>query len=449
MAGSGKILTVSYGAFSCGLDGFDDPLQTMTAILDYLRYLEAIAGDSGAAPDAPDIDILTGIAERGATRRVAVEMQAGAILLRAVPEQDDTILAPHAGQDMVSPAGPGGRGHRLRQQHPGDHACATAARVLRVRRADLEQLINHGVLQDDAGPPADGIPPDRPDATLSPPGEIDLQRALAGIEAERADAARSADSTPDRTCDTSAPDTASMDRTPHAQADAADDLSRIFEETDSHLETSASSRRRNAIQHLRAALAATRAETRASSQQRRDREDMPGRAGLRAEARLRRARASSQRGPSVQSVDRTPESFRLMAEHRVDTPQGMAQARPLSAAGSAAVPPKPPPNPPEDPPPEDFGAFVAQVEAARLPDLIEAAAAYLADIEGRMRFSRPMLMEKLDQIGVADMREDMLCACDALLSTGKLRKCSDGRYETTDKTGFRTASVSTGPGRCC
>jgi len=444
MAGSGKILTVSYGAFSCGLDGFDDPLQTMTAILDYLRYLEAIAGDSGAAPDAPDIDILTSIAERGATGCVAVEMQAGAILLRAVPVQNDTIPAPDAGQDMVSPARPEMQGHSLRQQHPGDHACATAARVLRVRRADLEQLINHGVLQDDAGPPADGIPPDRPDTTLSAQGEIDLQRALAGIEGERAEAAGPAGIAPDRTFDRPSPDAAPADPTPPKQADAVDDLSRIFEETDSHLGASASSRRRNAIQHLRAALAATRAETRTSLQQRRDREDMPGRVGLRVAARLRRARASAQHGPSVQSADRTPDPLRLMAEHRVDTPQGMAQARPLSTADSAAMPP----NRPSNPPPEDFGAFVARVEAARLPDLIEAAAAYLADIEGRMRFSRPMLMEKLDQIGVADMREDMLCACDALLTRGKLRKCSDGRYETTDKTGFRIASVSFGTGRC-
>lgn len=416
MAGSGKNLTVSYGAFACGLDGFDDPLQTMTAILDYLRYLEAIAGDGGTAPDAPDIDILISIAERGTAGCVAVDMQAGAILLRAMPVQDATIPAPHAGQDMVPPAGPGG--HSLRQQHPGDHACATAARVLRVRRADLERLINHGVLQDDAGPPADAIPPDGPDATLSDQGEIDLQRALAGIEAERAEAARPADTAPDRTFDTPSPDAAPADPTAPAQADAVDDLSRIFEQTDSHLGASASSRRRNAIQHLRAA------------------------------ARLRRARASSQRGLSVQSADRTPDPLRLMAEHRVDTPQETAQARSLSTTDRAAMPPDRPPDPPPNPTPEDFAAFAAQVGAAGLPDLIEAAAAYLADIEGRTRFSRPMLMEKLDQIGVADMREDMLCACDTLLNTGKLRKCSDGRYETTDRTGFRVAPASCGAGRC-
>lgn len=416
MAGSGKNLTVSYGAFACGLDGFDDPLQTMTAILDYLRYLEAIAGDGGTAPDAPDIDILISIAERGTAGCVAVDMQAGAILLRAMPVQDATIPAPHAGQDMVPPAGPGG--HSLRQQHPGDRACATAARVLRVRRADLERLINHGVLQDDAGPPADAILPDGPDATLSDQGEIDLQRALAGIEAERAEAARPADTAPDRTFDTPSPDAAPADPPPPAQADAVDDLSRIFEQTDSHLGASASSRRRNAIQHLRAA------------------------------ARLRRARASSQRGLSVQSADRTPDPLRLMAEHRVDTPQETAQARSLSTTDRAAMPPDRPPDRPPNPTPEDFAAFASQMGAAGLPDLIEAAAAYLADIEGRTRFSRPMLMEKLDQIGVADMREDMLCACDALLNTGKLRKCSDGRYETTDRTGFRVAPASFGAGRC-
>src|SRR6056297_3305995 len=216
MAGSGKILTVSYGDFSCGLEGFDDPLQTMTGILDYLRYLEAIADDSGAAPGAPDIDILTSIAERGMPRRVAVETQEGGILLRAVPAQgagtvmknardfaagpcaqDDTIPAPHARQDMVPPV----RGRAARQQHPGDHACATAARVLRVRRADLEQLINHGVLRDDARPPADRTPHATADATLSARAEIELQRDLAGIEAERADAVGPAGSAPDRRCD--------------------------------------------------------------------------------------------------------------------------------------------------------------------------------------------------------------------------------------------------------
>jgi len=336
---------------------------------------------------------------------------------------------------MVPPV----RGRAARQQHPGDHACATAARVLRVRRADLEQLINHGVLRDDARPPADRAPHATADATLSARAEIELQRDLAGIEAERADAAGPAGSAPDRRFDGESRDTAPADRTTPAQGHAGDDLSRIFEETDSHLETSASSRRRNAIQHLRAALAATRAETRTSAQPRRDRDDTQGRAGPRAAARLRRARGSSRCGPDAHPVNCTPDPLRLMAEQRIDTPQTPERKRPLPPMDIAAMP--------AEPVPEDFGAFVARMEAARLPDLIEAAAAYLADIEGRMRFSRPMLMEKLDQIGVADVREDMLCACDALLTKGKLRKCPDGRYATTDKTGFRVA-LDAGPGRC-
>ena len=142
-------------------------------------------------------------------------------------------------------------------------------------------------------------------------------------------AAGPVEAAPDGTFDTASPDTAPADGVTPAQAHAGDDLSRIFEETDSHLGTSASSRRRNAIQHLRAALAATRAETRTSSQPRRDRDDPQGRAGPRAAARLRRARAASQRGPAVQSSERTPDPLRLTAEQRIDMSQGRRTRAPF------------------------------------------------------------------------------------------------------------------------
>ncbi|MEI4234606.1 hypothetical protein [Roseovarius sp. D22-M7] len=364
MAGCSKTLSISYGGFRCTLDGFEDPLQTMTAILDYLRYLEAIAGDTGVAPGTPDLDILTGIAARGLEDKVEAREQGGGFHLR---------VAGTGG--AVAPDTPRPDGQEIPETRSAGAACATAARVLRIRRADLDRLVDHGVLHDDAGPACQ-----RADSTLPPEAEIALQRDLARIEAGE---------------------------TPDAPPDAppADDLSRIFEETDSHLGAPAASRRRNAIQHLRAALAASRAQTRPAPQPRRARDEA-------SQGHVPRAIAR-QRGTPPRMAGRRSAPLHLGTEQRVDAPQ--------------------------DAPPEDFATFVGRANPTGLPALIEAAAAYMTDCDGQPRFSRPLLMEKLDLIGVADTREDMLRAFESLLQAGKLRRCSDGRYAITESTGFRAA----------
>lgn len=133
MVGASKILTVSYGTFSCTLEGFDEPFNTMKAIAEYFRDLAADDRYFGAEPPTPDAAMLHKIAEREIHRRVEAKVQDNGVILRAAeqpmleqaaPEQP--AAAPIAAAPVAQPAPPAAA-------FPTDDS--VAAKLLRIRAA--------------------------------------------------------------------------------------------------------------------------------------------------------------------------------------------------------------------------------------------------------------------------------------------------------------------------
>lgn len=207
------------------------------------------------------------------------------------------------------------------------------------------------------------------------------------------------------------------------------DVSRLMDETDQQMAKPESNRRRNALAHLRAAVAATIADKSLGK------DDKDSTEAYRNDL----AKAVRPRRPETSGV-RKSAPLRLVVEQRIDEPATEApeiaapkpevavtdthesQTEPVKTSDFA-----------------DFGQFAAHVGAHSLEAKLEAAATYLSQIRGIDQFSRPQLLRTVKLSGTEDdfSREESLQHFAHMLRTGKLARKEDGLFEVTDEIGYR------------
>ncbi|TCL09020.1 hypothetical protein BXY66_1062 [Shimia isoporae] len=384
---------------------------------------------------------------------------------------------------------------------------ALRARVVRMKKADFEEAVASGLLEAEAvddeeddyadddedifaedAAPAHAVA----DSALTPEDEADLMAELAQVEAElKGDVTAQ----PEAGLTDTAPEelTASIEQEDDYAEDAAleeteetseapveepqsskpvesthaePDLSRLMAKANSELEEPEGSRRRRAIAHLRAAVAATRAE-KAAGNGTADKDDTVAyRDDL---ASVVRAVPGGKDGSTAEKSKPRGSAapLKLVAEQRIDAPQDAPAKAPAAAAEEETKAPRRVPVRPRRVSSDridreeiarsaapvgsvasvqgGFADYAKSVGAATMPQILEAAAAYVTFVKGQERFSRPMLIRMARDINEEEFsREESLRSFGQLLRDQKIRKIAGGRFTADESINFKPADRAAG-----
>ncbi|SEN20419.1 hypothetical protein SAMN04488003_11124 [Loktanella fryxellensis] len=275
-------------------------------------------------------------------------------------------------------------------------------------------------------------------STLSDHDEADLQRTLAALSGISV----SQPSTP-RVARDIAAEGRNRREPLHGASEA--EMSRIMTQADAQLADPGASRRRDAIAHLKAAVAATEAARQlGEAGPGRDSTEGVFRQDLDQVVRPRRAEPR----PDAATDRPRPAPLKLVASQRIDLDQDATATRqPLVQPRRVSVGPGTPAQPAAAGTSAEtatsFSAYAKAMGATGLPDLLEAAAAYTAFVERSEDFSRPHIMQKVRETSDTEFsREDGLRSFGTLLRQGRIERVRNGRFAVSDQIRFKPDQIA-------
>lgn len=301
----------------------------------------------------------------------------------------------------------------------GTEEVSVDGRILKINRAALDAALKSGELEeyDD-----DGLE----DESALSDDENELQSDLA---AEEDDVSAQEEEKP-----------AARETLPQIDDSAENDVSRLMAEADQHMDEPEGKTRRSAFAHLRAAVAARFADRSMDTDaaQAEEEETEAYRSDLAEVVKPRRpGHEQKDAERSDRSATARPSPLKLVAEQRIDS-SDLGDVAPRRVAASATD---------ELILEEDtgFANYADERGANSLPEVLEAAAAYLCHVEGAEHFSRPQLMSRVKQADCGEFsREDGLRAFGQLLRTGKIEKIKGGRFVASEAIGFKPGHRAAG-----